>query len=1043
MNSQSHRFTNEKLLEILSLSQNATAIYTGEECIIQSANNVMIDLWGKDRSVIGKPLLEAIPELDGQPFLDILKQVWRTGITYEAKDDPAQLLVNGQLRTFYFNFIYRAIHNEKGEVDCILHTTTDVTELNLGRNLIAEAKKKQEALDKELALNEELANINEELAAANEELATTLEELSEANEELTHTQDNLQVLNEELEMRIQERTKKIESLYREMEVINEELMASNEELAATNEELTVTNDELLDSREKLEKLVAELSASENRTRKIIQAAPFPIGIYVGSDMRIAFVNKAIIDVWGKGDNVVGKLYAEVLPELDNQQVYAQLHRVFITGLPFEARNQRIDLLIDGAMKTFYFNYNFTALTNENGKVYGVMNTAADVTDVVLAKQAVEKSAETLALLNEKLAAINEELNAANEEQLRMNDELAAVNNKLLASQDELKLAIDAAALGTFDLNPRSGRFVGNNLLKSWFGLKPEEEIELHKAIDVIAVADRERVNAAIKHALDYTSGGAYDTYYSIINPHNPEPKIVRAKGKALFNNRLEAIRLSGVVQDVTEQVTLQNKMRNLIDELETSEKKFRSLIKQAPVAINLFKTRELIIDSANDKMLALWGKNQSVDGQSFSDALPEMVGQPFSALLQTVFDTGEPYYGVESKTIIHNNDGPEEHYFNFIYQPIPAEDGSIASILQVATEVTEQVNARKEIAEVNNRLSIAIEAGALGSTEVDLSTGKMQCNEQFKKCFGRSNEEEFTYPDLFSAMLPQYREKIMDLVNIAKQNHSIYKAEYEVMWPDGSIHWINAHGKARYDSDGNAIKMVGIVSDITEMKQDEQRKNDFIGMVSHELKTPLTSLGAYVQILHSKAKKIDDRFAVGALDMANKQVKKMTNMINGFLNVSRLESGKIHIDSQPFDMALLVKEVEEESIVTVTSHQIVFAPVQPNFVTADRDKIGQVISNFISNAVKYSPVGSTIHVKCVTINNAVQISVSDEGNGIRPEDQQKLFERYYRVKDQSVTIAGFGIGLYVCAEIIQRHNGKIWVESEVGKGATFYFSLPQ
>jgi two-component system sensor histidine kinase VicK len=111
-------------------------------------------------------------------------------------------------------------------------------------------------------------------------------------------------------------------------------------------------------------------------------------------------------------------------------------------------------------------------------------------------------------------------------------------------------------------------------------------------------------------------------------------------------------------------------------------------------------------------------------------------------------------------------------------------------------------------------------------------------------------------------------------------------------------------------------------------------------------------------------------------------------------------------------------------------------------VCADRDKIGHVIHNFISNAVKYSPQGSDINVACVTIDGNVLVSVMDKGIGIKPEDTQNIFDRYYRVNNKQMkTVAGFGIGLYLCSEIIKRHEGRIWVESEVGRGSTFSFSL--
>jgi two-component system sensor histidine kinase VicK len=179
------------------------------------------------------------------------------------------------------------------------------------------------------------------------------------------------------------------------------------------------------------------------------------------------------------------------------------------------------------------------------------------------------------------------------------------------------------------------------------------------------------------------------------------------------------------------------------------------------------------------------------------------------------------------------------------------------------------------------------------------------------------------------------------------------------------------------------------------------------------------------------------------LERAGKQLAKMTRMINGFLNVSRLESGQIHIDHKPFNLALLMKEVEQETAATISGHSLIFEPVQETWVNADRDKISQVFNNLISNAVKYSPPGSAIRVATVTKGNRVTVSVKDEGMGISETDLPRLFERYYRVKEaEAKHISGFGIGLYLCSEIIKHHGGNIWAESQLGNGSTFYFDLP-
>jgi len=252
-----------------------------------------------------------------------------------------------------------------------------------------------------------------------------------------------------------------------------------------------------------------------------------------------------------------------------------------------------------------------------------------------------------------------------------------------------------------------------------------------------------------------------------------------------------------------------------------------------------------------------------------------------------------------------------------------------------------------------------------------------------------------------------------------------------------------ADGSVRRYSDGSFAGYISAAVDITELKQDEQRKNDFISMVSHELKTPLTSALAYVQVSKKRTEDAGDAVSAGMLERTEKQLTKMARMINGFLNVSRLESGKIQIDRQYFDLANLLKETEDETLSAVLTHRILFAPVPRTLVNADQEKIGQVIQNLISNAVKYSAPNSTIRVTADLFDGKVQISVSDEGIGISQTDLPRLFERFYRVKDAETRhISGFGIGLYLSAEIVKQHGGRIKVESVLGEGSTFYFTLP-
>ncbi len=371
------------------------------------------------------------------------------------------------------------------------------------------------------------------------------------------------------------------------------------------------------------------------------------------------------------------------------------------------------------------------------------------------------------------------------------------------------------------------------------------------------------------------------------------------------------------------------------------------------------------------------------------------------------------------------------------------------NLFNATNELENRVDARTEdlrerdraLTAINQRLEIALAAGKFGSYELDLSTGLMICTDQCKLNYGQPTDRAFNFPDLLEVILPEYREYLQGQVQDAIVNHTTCSAQYQIRWPDGSRHWMAVFGQPQYNEQGKAVKMFGVTFNISAQKEVEEKKDVFIGMVSHELKTPLTSLALFIQMAGKKLSKSDDTFLSGVMDKAFLQVKKMTNMINGFLNVSRLESGKIEIIKTQFDIVELLTELITEHAGLNPNQQINFATCDPVIIYADREKIGIVITNLISNAIKYSPKDSLIEIACKHKAGKVTIEVKDQGMGIKPEDQKRLFERYYRV-DNDTHIAGFGIGLYLSSEIINYHDGAIGVESELGKGSTFYFTLP-
>ncbi|RYY23474.1 MAG: PAS domain S-box protein [Sphingobacteriaceae bacterium] len=369
-----------------------------------------------------------------------------------------------------------------------------------------------------------------------------------------------------------------------------------------------------------------------------------------------------------------------------------------------------------------------------------------------------------------------------------------------------------------------------------------------------------------------------------------------------------------------------------------------------------------------------------------------------------------------------------------------AQLGIEQKILQDLIAKLTESEAKVEQAELTMRL--AIEAANVGTWYMDCESGTFQASTRLKELFGLYPENTLTLSYFIAQIDSSHREQIEITIKKAVTTVGPYDETYPINGFDNKTRWVRVLGNTSVQHD-DCLAFTGVVINITELKEDELRKNDFISMVSHELKTPLTSIAGYGQLLNSRAKKNEDVFMTGTLGKMNIQIKKMTDMINGFLDKGHLESGKIQLHFKAFNIADLVNELIDEIRLTVITHIVNVGHCDEVHVFADRNKIGNVISNLLSNAIKYSPKGRYIEVNCAIIANQVQVSVKDEGIGITPSEIEKLFERYHRVKtEQTENISGFGIGLYLCVEIIKRHQGRIWVESKPGTGSTFYFNLP-
>jgi len=471
---------------------------------------------------------------------------------------------------------------------------------------------------------------------------------------------------------------------------------------------------------------------------------------------------------------------------------------------------------------------------------------------------------------------------------------------------------------------------------------------------------------------------------------------------------------------------------------------------QAPTGICIFGGPELVYELVNPIYQQLFPGRQLL-GRALLDAVPEVRDQPIWEILQNVYRTGKTFEGYELLIPLARTDTGliEERYFNFIYQARLNEKEQPDGILVFVIEVTDAVilrnrnMAERKIAEEKSaKLAAIIESSDDAIISKTLDSVITSWNDSAQRIFGYT-ADEIIGETIYKLIPPDRLEEEPQILSRIKSGERVEHFETRRLTKDGQLIDVSVTVSPLKDLEGNIIGLSKIARDITEQKLNETRKSDFIAMVSHELKTPLTSLNILLQVVGTKLKNNEDGFLATAMQKANIQVKRMTDMINGFLNVSRLESGKILIDKRTFQLDELLAEVIDEANLAGSMHRISFEPERPVSITADRDRISSVISNLIGNAVKYAPGGTGIEINCVVDNGKVVVSVKDEGPGIKPRDIERIFDRYYRVDaDHTKHVAGFGIGLYLSAEIIHLHGGNIWVESESGRGATFYFSLP-
>lgn len=377
--------------------------------------------------------------------------------------------------------------------------------------------------------------------------------------------------------------------------------------------------------------------------------------------------------------------------------------------------------------------------------------------------------------------------------------------------------------------------------------------------------------------------------------------------------------------------------------------------------------------------------------------------------------------------------------------PLKDERGMICGFTKICRDLTD----RKKVQESEERFRTLIEQSTDAIQLVSPEGEILYSTDSIKNVLGYTPEElkgEVVTPFLHPDDTDYFFEKFSQLL---KEPGGHITLEYRVKHKDGSWVWLETTGVNHLQTP-TIQALVGTFRNITERKKAEEerqrlerQKDEFIGIASHELKTPVTSIKAYGQVLQATFSKKGDLKAVEQLRKMDAQINKLNNLIGDLLDVTKIQSGRLEFHEEYFDFNELVTEIIGELQLTSTKHEIVTKLGKTKSIFADRERIGQVLTNLITNAIKYSPHAKKIIVTTEYSRDEMTLCVQDYGVGIPKDKQEKVFEQFFRVSGPTEsTFPGLGLGLYVSSEIIKREGGRIWVESNEGKGSTFCFCLP-
>jgi PAS domain S-box-containing protein len=391
-------------------------------------------------------------------------------------------------------------------------------------------------------------------------------------------------------------------------------------------------------------------------------------------------------------------------------------------------------------------------------------------------------------------------------------------------------------------------------------------------------------------------------------------------------------------------------------------------------------------------------------------------------------------------------------WWDVLVTPIVGSDGKVANLLAVSRDITELHRAVEQQLELAARLKFTLEMAEFGEWDLDLDTLAMTRTLRHDQCFGYTEAAPaWTVDILLEHIHPADRARVGAALIAARDGAQPVRFEARVVWPDGSIHWIGAHGSL-YRSVGRADRLIGFISDITDrmraseaLEEASRNKDEFLAMLAHELRNPLAPISAAAQILAMG--RADAALTQKAGAIIDRQARHMNRLLDDLLDVARVTQGLVALNMTRLDLKRVVAEAIEQArpMIEDCRHRftVQLDPAQA-FVKGDDKRLVQVLANLLNNAAKYTPRGGNVAL-CVVCDGALaRITVSDDGIGMAPETLGKAFELFSQAaRSSDRATGGLGLGLALVKSLVERHHGAVSGQSAgKGQGSEFVVTLP-